>query len=164
MPNLFRNTVYVRIEPEQLSLLHLESGTDMSDTPALAIETKAGKSSIVAVGNQAMAMAGLPNIAVANGFKHPRTIIADFTIAEQTLKYFLKSVLPQTIFTPSPIVVLHPQAALDGGLTQVEIRALAELGMGAGARKVYVWEGPVLSRDDLNQLRFSRAGGELLYP
>ncbi len=164
MLNLFRSTVYIRIKPEQLSVLHVESGKEMTDSPALAIETKGGKSSIYAVGNQALTLFGQPNITVANGFKHPRTIIADFTVAETTLKYFLRCVLPWKLFSPSPIIVMHPLSSLEGGLTQVEIRALAELGMGAGGRKVYVWDGPELSNNNLHELSFTQGDGKLLYP
>lgn len=164
MLNFFSNTIYVRIKPDRLSALHVESGNEFSDIPVLAIEQRGRKSLIVAVGSAAVALPGMPNIAVANGFDHPRTLLADFTVAERTLRFFLKSVLPRSIFAPSPILVIHPQAKLEGGLTQIEIRAFAELGLGTGARKVYVWEGPELSKEELRALRFSRAGGKLLHP
>ena len=164
MFNFFRNTVYVRIKPDRMSVLHVESWKEHSDVPALAIERKDRKSSVLAVGRNAETRAGLSNVIVANGFRHPRTLLADFTVAEQTLKYFLKMVLPGSFLAPSPVVVIHPQAVLDGGLTQIEIRAFAELGTGAGARKVFVWEGPELSKEELRELRFSRAGGRLLHP
>jgi len=164
MLKLFRSTVYVRIRSEKLSVLHVESGKDMTDTPSLAIQTTTGKAVVYAVGNQAMTLFGQPNIMVANGFKHPRTIIADFTIAELTLKYFLKSVLPTKLFSPAPIIVMHSLAALEGGLTQIEIRALVELGIGVGGRKVYLWDGPELSRSNLRSLSFSQGDGKLLFP
>lgn len=164
MLKLFRNTVYVRIKPDRLSVLHVESGKELSEVPDVAIEQKNGKSSVVAVGHDAAAKSGHANIVVANGFKHPRTLIADFTVAEQALKHFLKLLQSGSFLTASPVLVIHPQAALEGGLTQVEIRAFAELGLGAGARKVYLWEGPELSREALHELRFSNVGGKLLYP
>lgn len=164
MRNPFKSTVYVRIKPDRLSVLHVESGMEYSDVPTLAIERKDRRSSLIAVGRDAATMGASPNVTLANGFKHPRTVIADFTLAEQTLKHFLARVLPRSLFAVSPAVVLHPQAALEGGLTQIEIRALAELGAAAGARKVFVWEGPELSAEELRELRFSRAGGKLLHP
>lgn len=166
MLNLFRSTVYVRIKPDHLSALHVESGVEHGDLPTVAIEQRgrSGKRSIIAVGREATGKALLPNVTLANGFEHPRTLIADFTVAEQTLKQFLRLVLPRSLFAISPIVVIHPQAMLEGGLTQVEIRAFAELGIGAGARKTFVWQGPELSREELRELRFSRVGGRLLHP
>lgn len=163
MFNLFRSTVYVRIKPDRLSVLHLESGNEHSDVPALAIMQKDGKSVVLGLGHAA-ATGGGSGVTLVNGFKHPRTPITDFTVAEQTLKYFLKRVLPRALFTPAPTLVIHPQAQLEGGLTQIEIRAFVELGMGAGARKVYVWDGPELTREELGALRFSRVGGKLLHP
>lgn len=164
MLNLLRSTVYVRVKPDRLSVLHLESGKQHSDAPTLAVEQRNGKSVVLGVGGAVTANSGMPRVVLANGFKHPRTIIADFTIAEQTLKHFLKIVLPHSLFAAAPIVVIHPLAQIEGGLTQVEIRALAELGLGAGARKVFVWEGPELSKEELHELKFSRVGGKLLYP
>jgi rod shape-determining protein MreB and related proteins len=164
MLNLLRSTVYVRIKPDRLSVLHIESGKQHSDVPTLAIEQRNGQRIVLGVGGAVTAKSGLSRVVLANGFKHPRTLIADFTVAEQTLKHFLKVVLPHSLFSVSPIVVIHPLAQLEGGLTQVEIRALAELGIGAGARKVFVWEGPELSKEELHELKFSRVGGKLLYP
>lgn len=164
MINLFRNTVYVRIKPDSLSVVHVESGNEHRDVPALVIEQKNGKTLVVGVGREAEAKCRQLNVTVANGFKHPRTLIADFAVAEQTLKYFLKLVLPKTLFAVSPFVVIHPQAMLEGGLTQVEIRALAELGFSVGARKVFVWEGPELSKEELHELKFFHVGGRLLHP
>ena len=164
MLNPLRSTVYARITPDRLSVLHVESGAQHSDVPALAIEQKNGKSSVIGVGHDAAAKTRLANVTLANGFKHPRTLIANFTVAEQTLRHFLKLVLPRSFFSVSPIVIIHPQSMLEGGLTQIEIRAFAELALGAGARKVFVWEGPELSKEELHELRFSRVGGKLLYP
>lgn len=164
MLKLFRSTVYVRIKPDRMSVLHVESGNEYSAVPVLALASKSGKRSVAGVGLEAAAMAGLANVTLANGFEHPRTLLADFTIAEQTLKQFLAKVVPGSLFAASPVVVMHPQARLEGGLTQVEVRAMVELGLGAGARNVFVWEGPELSKEELRELRFSRSGGKLLHP
>jgi rod shape-determining protein MreB and related proteins len=164
MSKLFRNTVYVRIKPDFLSVRHVETGNEHHDLPMLAIEQKGGKRLVVAAGHVAGAKARLPNVSLVNGFQHPRTLIADFTVAELTLKHFMGLVLPKSLFSTSPIIVIHPQALLDGGLTQIEIRAFAELGISAGARQAYVWEGPELSNEELKELRFSRSGGKLLQP
>lgn len=162
--NPFKSTVYVRIRPDRMSVLHVESGGEYSDVPIIALEQKRGKNRVIGVGHEALANRPLPNVTLANGFKHPRTLIADFVVAEQTLKHFLKRALPKSFFAPSPVMILHPLEQLAGDLTPIEIRALAELGRGTGARKVWVWEGPELSSKDLHELRFARAGGRLLYP
>lgn len=160
----FKNTLYIRLEPENIRILHVESGYQLADIPALAIETRKNQAVVIAAGHDALLQADKPNVTIKNGFLHPRTLIADFTVAEQTLKYFVKKTLPKAIFSLSPTLVLHPLALLEGGLTQIEIRALAELGATAGARQVYVWMGESLSREALANLRFSDSNGQLLFP
>lgn len=164
MPFPFRSTLYVRLTPERLSILEVESGKVLEDEPTLVLQTRDGRTEMLGVGRQAAAQAGQPGVSLVNGFRHPRTLLADFMVAEQTLRHFVQQALPRSWLKVAPVLVLHPQAMLEGGLTQVEIRALAELGHGAGARKVFVWAGPELSREELLQQRFSRAGGQLLYP
>lgn len=162
MFEFMRNTVYARISPEFVSVLQVESGREYGDVPLLAVEERGGKRAIVAAGRATQNSAS--TVTLVNAFLHPRTPIADFTMAEQTLRYFLKQVLSGRLFVPSPVVVLHPLGDFEGGLTQIEIRALAELGMGVGARRVYVWQGPELSREELSRLQFTRTGGRLLHP
>lgn len=145
-------------------MLHIESGKEFADEPTLAIEQRNGKSYVVAIGRQADTKAKLPNFTIANGFKHPRTPIADFTIAEMTLKHFLRQVIPRSIFAISPTLVMHPLENYAGDLTQVEVRAFAELGYGAGGRAVYVWQGAELSQAELRTLQFPPAKGQLLHP
>lgn len=164
MFNFFRSTIYIRVKPEHLSVLHVQSGKEFTDIPVIATENGNGKSLILAIGHAATAKTGLPNVSIANGFKHPRTLLADFAVAERTVKQFIKKVAPNTFFSPSPIVVIQPLDMLEGGLTQIEIRAFAELCSMAGARRVYVWTGPELSNDELQRLDFSRVGGRLLFP
>jgi rod shape-determining protein MreB and related proteins len=164
MFGLFKNTIYVRIKPDFISTFHVQSGVEFSDIPAIAIEKNGRKSSIIAVGLQATKLSDNPNVMVTNGFKHPRTLLADFTIAERTLRYFLVKVRPKSFFTPAPVLIIHPQAVLEGGLTQIEIRAFGELGAMIGSRQVYVWEGTELTTKELLNLSFPSDKGSLLFP
>lgn len=157
---LFRNTYYVRIEPDRLTVTHVESGREVSDTPTLALDESSGK--VLAVGREAGQKTGLAGVRVVNGFKHPRTLLADFLAAERVLKHFMARLAAASWFAPSPVVVMHPLPKQDGGLTAIEIRAFHELAMGAGAFKVYLWEGEELSLDRLRDLDFDHAKGRLL--
>ena len=78
--NYFRNTLYIRLRAEKLSLVHIESGKEFSLLPEVAIETIAGKKNITAYGADVKAKKGLLNTEVVNGFRHPRTLLADFTV------------------------------------------------------------------------------------
>jgi len=51
----------------------------------------------------------------------------------------LSEFLLTEFFLPSPVLILHPQQQPDGGLTQLTVRALRELAVGAGAREASVW-------------------------
>lgn len=151
MLKLFRNTIYIRLKASKISLLHVESESELNLIPEIAIETSAyGRSRILAVGNEASAAkTGKSNVRIANGFKHPRTLIADFTIAELTLKYCLNLLTKKSLFFLSPLVIIQPLEMDEGGYTQVELRAFEELCNRIGTRKTYVRVGAELTKDDL---------------
>ena len=133
--------VYARLEPELLSLREVRSGNVVSGPPLAAIS----KHKVLAVGEAARWQAG----EVVNPFKHPRTLIADFALAQAVLRGFLKKLFEGRWFAPSPLLVLHPRMNPEGGFTQIELAALRELGVGAGAYKVIVWQGRDLADEEL---------------
>lgn len=118
----------------------------------------------LAVGNEALALRGRDGVELVNGFQHPRTLLADFSMAEQTLKLLLRKLLPPSLLRPAATVVLQPLEQLEGGLTQLEIRGLVELLRSVGARQVYLWIGAELGRDELERLQFPAGRGTLLWP
>jgi rod shape-determining protein MreB len=164
MRNLLRNTYYLRMSAEQFSFLHVESGRLVSQPPLLAWRSVGHKRQPLAAGDAALAMAGQDGVSLGNGFQHPRTLLADFSIAETTLKLLLQQLAPRRWLQLPPVLILHPQTHLEGGLTQIEIRALAELALSAGAKRVYVWVGAALSPSSLARLEFPQNDGQLLYP
>ena len=133
---------YVRIRPQFLSVRDISAKKTIEDVPLVAI-AKGEKRSILAIGASAAIEASKSKneYELINGFDHPRSIISDFTVAEKTLQYFFRELIKNEIIRVSPIVVMHVLDKIDGGLTQVEIRALQELAAGAGAREAYVWTG-----------------------
>ena len=76
-------------------------------------------------------------------FSHKRSVIGDFTAAEALLKALVKEV--QQGFVLKTEMVIHAAERVDGGLSQIEERALRELGIGAGALRVVVWTGDALT-------------------
>ncbi len=66
-------------------------------------------------------------------------VIADFTIAEKMLHYFIKKVHDSKLYTPSPRVLV----CVPCGATEVERRAIRDSAMGAGARTVHLIEEPM---------------------
>ncbi len=163
MRNPLRNTCYLTLTPELFRLYDVQANSWCSEPPVLAYRTGNNQQRIpVAVGHAAQACAEQPGITLVNGFAHPRTLLANFTFAEITMRLLLQKLSAKYALRLPPILILHPQARLEGGLTQIEIRALAEVGHSAGAKQVYVWVGEELPRATLNTLDFSQAQGQLL--
>ncbi len=75
-------------------------------------------------------------------------------MAEKTLKHFVAQVVSGSLIRPSPVMVLHVLDEWEGGLTEIELRALRELALGAGARAVHIWGGRELTDQELKDWRF----------
>lgn len=98
-----------------------------------------GQKSIAAVGSAAKSMLGRTpgNITAIRPLKDG--VIADFTVTEKMLQYFIHKVHRNKLFRPSPRVLI----CVPCGSTQVERRAIKESAAGAGAREVYLIEEPM---------------------
>ena len=98
-----------------------------------------GKKSIQAVGRDAKMMLGKTpgNIVAIRPMKDG--VIANFTVTEQMLKYFIKKVHDNKLFMPSPRIII----CVPCGSTQVERRAIRESAIGAGAGQVFLIEEPM---------------------
>ena len=98
-----------------------------------------GIKSIAAVGQEAKLMLGRTpgHITAIRPMKDG--VIADFTITEKMLQYFIHKVHENKFLHPSPLVLV----CVPCGSTQVERRAIRESAVGAGAREVYLIEEPM---------------------
>ncbi len=95
--------------------------------------------SIMAVGAEAKKMLGRTpgHITAIRPLKDG--VIADFTVTEKMLQYFIHQAHGDTMFKPSPRVLI----CVPCGSTQVERRAIRESASGAGARKVHLMQEPM---------------------
>ena len=95
--------------------------------------------SIVAVGAEAKRMLGRTpgHITAIRPLKDG--VIADFTVTEKMLQYFIHAAHGGMLFKPSPRVLV----CVPCGSTQVERRAIKESALGAGARQVHLIEEPM---------------------
>ena len=113
-------------------------GIVLNEPSVVAVMTTDGKSKVLAVGTEAKEMLGRSpgNIEVIRPLRDG--VIADFEIAEEMIKHFIKKVHNRRAFT-SPIILI----CVPSGSTGVERRAIHESAERAGARKVYLIEEPM---------------------
>ncbi|MDH0289719.1 rod shape-determining protein [Pseudomonas sp. GD04087] len=145
----FSSTLYLKLSRHWISGVVLPSGEAFAEPPLLAVRYEGGKPKVLAAGAAARQLQGQDGIEIVNGFDHPRSLLANFSFAEMTLKLLVGRLVPRSLLKAAPVLILHPQELLEGGLTQVEVRGLYELCRGAGARKVRLWTGRELSQDEL---------------
>ncbi len=117
-------------------------GIVLDEPSVVAIREDIGpnaKKSIQAVGREAKQMLGKTpgNIVAIRPMKDG--VIANFTVTEQMLKYFIKKVHDNKLFSPSPRIII----CVPCGSTQVERRAIRESAIGAGAGQVFLIEEPM---------------------
>jgi rod shape-determining protein MreB len=159
----FKNTLYIRIRSDLLSVSFVEQNRTIEEKPLVALASgPKAKRIVVAVGSEAQAASSTGNgsVTIHNAFDHPSSCVRDFEIAEATLRYFIRRVISKTILV-RPIIIIHPLEKIEGGLTQIEYRGLRELAESAGAREVYVWTGRVLDHQELISLQFPQSAGKL---
>ena len=115
-----------------------DRGIVLNEPSVVAINEVRGKKQVLAVGEEAKQMLGRTpgNI---NAIRPLRDgVIADFEVAEEMIKYFIRKVHNRRSFA-SPLVVV----CVPSGSTAVERRAIQESAESAGARKVYLIEEPM---------------------
>jgi len=159
MLSALQPVVYVQISPERLTLKNLKTGEILSEIPELAISMRP-KPKILAVGPGARVAAASQQAEVLNPFAHPRSLVSDFTVAEQLLRHQLRRVLGKPLLRFAPCVVMHPLGSPAGGFTQVERRAFREMALGAGASEVFVWSGRPLTDREVLARQPPASGGE----
>src|SRR5450432_120656 len=113
-------------------------GIVLNEPSVVATMTRGGKKSVRAVGNDAKMMLGRTpgNIEAIRPMRDG--VIADFEIAEEMIKHFIRKVHNRRSFANPMIIVCVPS-----GSTAVERRAIQESALSAGARRVYLIEEPM---------------------
>lgn len=162
MLSFFQTSLYIQISPASVVMKNLKTGVTLAETPDVAITHRAGRSSIVGFGAEAhLLKANGQADVVINPFAHPRSMVSDFTVAQQLLKHLVRKSLGTTFLQSAPHVVMHPLGDPEGGFTQVEIRAFCELALGAGAAKVNIWTGRPLTDAEAKTRTFPHGAGVL---
>lgn len=141
----FSKPIYIQIWQSRLKVSVVGEGDVYDEKPLMAIlTTDKGVKVIKAIGNSAEGLEA-NNIVVVNPFCHPRLLLSDFLVAEKMLQYVIFKLHKNAKFRPCPSAIVHPMEKIDGGLTQIEIRALKELMLGSGVFESYLHTGYPLS-------------------
>ncbi len=113
-------------------------GIVLNEPSVVAIAEVKGKKQVLAVGEEAKQMLGRTpgNIRAIRPLRDG--VIADFEVAEEMIKYFIRKVHNRRSFA-SPLVIV----CVPSGSTAVERRAIQESAESAGARKVFLIEEPM---------------------
>ena len=93
---------------------------------------------VLAVGQEAKRMLGRTPGSIEAIRPMKDGVIADFNITEDMLKYFIRKVQENRLFSSPRIIISVPC-----GSTQVERRAIGDSATSAGAREVYLIEEPM---------------------
>jgi rod shape-determining protein MreB len=110
-------------------------GIVLNEPSVVAIKTVGGKKQVLAVGDEAKMMLGRTpgNIEAIRPLRDG--VIADFEVAEEMIKHFIRKVHNRRSFASPQVVICVPS-----GSTAVERRAIQDSAESAGARKVYLIE------------------------
>ncbi|MGB0920118.1 MAG: rod shape-determining protein [Alphaproteobacteria bacterium] len=113
-------------------------GIVLNEPSVVAIIDTHGKQQLLAVGDEAKLMLGRTpgNIHAIRPMSDG--VIADFEIAEEMIKHFIRKVHNRRTFANPQIVICVPS-----GSTPVERRAIQDSALSAGARRVYLIEEPM---------------------
>ena len=113
-------------------------GIVLNEPSVVAIAEIKGKKQVLAVGEEAKQMLGRTpgNIRAIRPLRDG--VIADFEVAEEMIKYFIRKVHNRRSFA-SPLVII----CVPSGSTAVERRAIQESAESAGARRVLLIEEPM---------------------
>ncbi len=113
-------------------------GIVLNEPSVVAIANVKGRQQVLAVGDEAKMMLGRTpgNIEAIRPLRDG--VIADFEIAEEMIKHFIRKVHHRRSFASPQVIVCVPS-----GSTAVERRAIQESAESAGARRVFLIEEPM---------------------
>ncbi len=113
-------------------------GIVLNEPSVVVIAEVKGKKQVLAVGDEAKLMLGRTpgNITAIRPLRDG--VIADFDVAEEMIKHFIRKVHNRRSFASPQVIVCVPS-----GSTAVERRAIQESAESAGARRVYLVEEPM---------------------
>lgn len=115
-------------------------GIVLNEPSVMAFQWAEGRKQVLAIGEQAKLMVGRTPGSIEAIRPMRDGVIADFDVAEQMIKYFIRQVHRRTAFAKPKILVCVPH-----GATAVEKRAIRQSVLSAGARKAGLIAEPLVA-------------------
>ncbi len=136
---LFSRDLAVDLGTANTLIFVREQGIVLNEPSVVAIRNSNNQKSVAAVGLDAKRMLGRTpgNITAIRPLKDG--VIADFPVTEKMLKYFIQKVRENSFIRPSPRVLVTVPCKS----TEVEMRAMCEVALSAGAHDVRMIEEPM---------------------
>ena len=113
-------------------------GVILNEPSVVAYQVKDGQKKVLAVGEDAKMMLGRTPGTIQAIRPMREGVIADFDVAEEMIKHFIRKVHKRTTFSKPKIIVCVPH-----GATPVEKRAIRQSVLSAGARKAGLIAEPI---------------------
>jgi rod shape-determining protein MreB len=113
-------------------------GVQLDEPSVVAYMTQGGRKIVYAVGEQAKNMLGKTPVNMEAIRPMRDGVIADFEVAEEMIKHFIRKVHNRRAFISPLIIICVPSSA-----TSVERRAIHQSALAAGARHVELIEEPM---------------------
>ena len=130
-------------------------GILLNEPSVVAITEVKGKNHVLAVGEEAKTMLGKTPGNIRAIRPMADGVIADFDVAEEMIKHFIKKVNSSNLLSPQVVV------CVPSGATAVERRAIQESAEAAGARRVFLIEEPMAAAIGAN-LPVTEASGSMV--
>ncbi len=119
------------------TLIYLkEKGIVLDEPSVVAVEKESGK--VIAVGNEAKKMLGKTPVEIIAVRPMKDGVIADFILVQEMLHYFITKVTKKSLFLHPKVLICVPS-----GITEVEMRAVKDSAIHAGAREVFLVSEPI---------------------
>jgi rod shape-determining protein MreB and related proteins len=141
--------VYIRIRRKEISLrsiLHNQEGETFADSPQFAIHTESDR--VVAVGDAALMYDGRADYKVVQAFQHPRVCIHNMDVTVKLMHLLLDRAVPRKqrysmgMLKRQIHLVYHLLQPWEGGITDIERRAFADLTRSVGGTHYFLWDSP----------------------
>ncbi|KXF83109.1 rod shape-determining protein [Enterovibrio coralii] len=152
----YGNTLYIQMWSDRLRVFDGKTGRVFDERPQIAWKIGEQKEKqILAYGNGAEKFRNVNAVIISNPFSHPRSLISDYKAMQPLLRYAISKVVKTGLWMPRVQVILHPMEKVEGGVTELEKKALCDMAYNAGVKSAFVYWGDTLEETQLRRAQDS---------